>query len=767
MALKKKKVEVELFFNADGAVAKIRGVDGKFIKLGKTVKKTEQSTTKSFGRISADAKKFLGPFGAAGALSSTAVALGHMARAVIDTGMKFEQSMARVGALSGATSAELDLLTSKARELGATTVFSATEAAEGMQFLAMAGFNTSQIIQAMPGLLDQAAAGQIDLGRAADITSNVLSGFGLAAAESGRVADVLTKASISSNTTIEGLGQSMAFVAPVAASLGLELEELTAATGILGDAGIQATRAGTALRGSLLQLATPSRIQRELMDELGFSFTKADGSTKSLAEVVDDLQEKTKNMTAAQRTSTLAVLVGAEAASGFTTLISAGSEKLREFTEELNNSAGTAGEVAAKQIDTLSGSLRLLNSALDNLSITVFDSIKDTLQDVVEGATLKVSEFEHLLSHQIPLAFNHYLVAAGKANSAIVKFFGGSEEAVEKWRKQIEQGQEAILDLTSKVRRGENRTADDTSAPLSQTENAGGSSGDDKDKKPQDRLAQLQKEREELIKTGVVTEELVRLTSQIQKIEQERAFAREGAKISAVEAADVEVQSVDKSVAAWERRRDAVLDSAQREIEADQRRTAAKKELEQAEKDFIAQQLMSVDVSIQSGKDLANAAGDAARQAIQAQIAVLIANSLPKVGFPFNLALWPIAQAASSLALNNLIPQFATGVTNFGGGIAMVGERGPELVNLPQGSNVITNENTEKLIGAIQGSGAGAGNDFSGLMSEMRAIRDSNAELMNVIANRPAVAVMDTESADKALRRYGIKQNISGRTRNG
>jgi len=718
---KKRTVEVQLIFDTKDGSIKVKDLEGKLHKLDNTVQRVERKSSRSFQRMGTSAKKFLGPFGTAGIASGAAVAFGALTKAVIDTGMKFQSSMARVGALSGATGDELSRLTATARELGATTVFSATEAAEGMQFLAMAGFDTNQVIEAMPGLLDQAAAGQIDLGRAADITSNVLSGFGLTAAESSRVADVLTKASISSNTTIEGLGQSMQFVAPVAASLGLELEELTAATGILGDAGIQATRAGTSLRGSLLQLATPSKQQRALMDELGFSFTKADGSTKSLAEVVADLEKRTKGMTDAQRTSTLSVLVGQEAASGFTTLISTGSEKLREFTEELENAGGTAEEVAAKQIDTLEGSIKLLNSATDDLKITLFDTFSEDLQLAIDGAALSMNRFSEFSQKGLAPALAAMKIQLGTGFGEIMRFFGASGELGDTI---TQAGVSQLGRLAGPIGDGGTGSSTDVPSGGTGTGNTGGG-GSGRTRTSDDFLSTLKKEREELIQKGEITERLITLTTRINQLERERAFVREGATIQAVEAAELEVQSVDKAVAAWERRRDAVLQSTKEEIEADQRRAAAKRELEQAERDFVEQQLMSVDLSIQSGKDLANAAADAARQAIQAQIAVLIANSLPKVGFPFNLALWPIAQAASSLALNNLIPQFATGVTNFGGGVAMVGERGPELVSLPQGSNVITNENTEKLVGAIQGSGAGTGNDFSSAInSQTRALSE-------------------------------------------
>ena len=203
------------------------------------------------------------------AIKAGAAALSGLAVAAIKMGSDFEAGMSRVQALSGATGAEFEALRKTALELGRTTVFSASQAAEGMQYLAMAGFKTNEIIAAMPGVLNAAAAGQVDLATAADITSNVLSGFGLKAEEAARVADVLTKAFTSSNTTMESLGETMKYAAPVAAAAGFALEEVAAAAGMLGDAGIQGSQAGTTLRAIMLRLINPPKQAAEALDALG------------------------------------------------------------------------------------------------------------------------------------------------------------------------------------------------------------------------------------------------------------------------------------------------------------------------------------------------------------------------------------------------------------------------------------------------------------------------------------------------------------------
>ncbi|MCM3473047.1 phage tail tape measure protein [Brevibacillus borstelensis] len=308
--------------------------------------------------------------------------------------------MSRVGALSGATRAEMALLTQNAKDLGATTVFSASEAAQGMQFLAMAGYKTNEIIAAMPGLLDTAAAGQTELGETADIVSNILSGFGLQASETGRVADVLTKTFTSSNTDLIKLGYTMKYVAPVAKSLSFSLEEVSAAAGILGNAGIQADMAGTSLRMSLLRLANPPKDAAKALKKLNVEVTKG-GKMKDLATIIEDVKKGMSKLSEADRASLAADIVGAEAVSSFLTLIDAGPEKLRSFTRELQNSNGAAKTIAARQLDNFNGSVKLLDSALESLKINAVGPLLPTFQKI----TLLLADMAEQYGPQIAETF--------------------------------------------------------------------------------------------------------------------------------------------------------------------------------------------------------------------------------------------------------------------------------------------------------------------------------------------------------------------------
>ena len=308
----------------------------------------------------------------------------------------FEQAMSRVGAVSRASEEDMALLTAQARELGATTAFSASQAAEGMEYLAMAGFNTQQIIAAMPGLLDTAAAAGDSLGRTADIVSNILSGFGLEAEETGRVADVLTATFTSSNTTLGSLGETMKMVAPVAASLGVSIEETAAMAGKLGDAGIQGSMAGTALRTILTSLASPTGEAAKQMAALGIQTTDAAGDMLPLGSIIGQIAEKTAHMGEAQRAAFLETLAGRQGISAMSALLAVGADRLEDYTDTLRASGGVAAEVAEKQMDNLAGAMTEMRSAIEGAQIAIGNAFIPVLRVGARAITSVVTAFNKL-----------------------------------------------------------------------------------------------------------------------------------------------------------------------------------------------------------------------------------------------------------------------------------------------------------------------------------------------------------------------------------
>ncbi|MEV8467304.1 phage tail tape measure protein [Fluviibacterium sp. DFM31] len=291
--------------------------------------------------------------------------------AVIRPAVGFEASMDKVGAVSRANDADLQRLTESARELGATTPWAASQAAEGMQFLAMAGFDTTQIIATMPGMLNLASAAALGLGETADIASNILTGFKLEAGEMGRVADVLTNTFTSSNVNLTMLGETMAYVGPDAANAGLAIEQTAAMVGLLGNAGIQGSRAGTALRSMLARLAGPTGAAAAALQDLGIQTKDAEGNLRPLPDILAEMDIAMADLGTAAQTELRATIFGLEAATAAGVLMGeAGSGALQTYTDTLYET-GSAARVAAEQNDNVMGMLKRAQSVLEAISITI------------------------------------------------------------------------------------------------------------------------------------------------------------------------------------------------------------------------------------------------------------------------------------------------------------------------------------------------------------------------------------------------------------
>lgn len=299
------------------------------------------------------------------------VALAGSLAAALRPAIAFERAMSEVGAVSGASKDQLDQLTQTARQLGATTPWSASQAAQGMKYLSMAGFEASQTIKAMPGMLNLASAGAIDLGRAADIASNVLSGFGMKAGQMDHVGDVLTNAFTSSNTDLTMLGETMRYVAPSARSLGVSLEQTAAMAGKLGDAGIQGSQAGTSLRAMMLRLVGPRKLAARAMADLGVQTADAKGNLRDMPTILAEMHESLQRFGSGERAKRIKDIFGMEAASAATILLDqAGSGALQDYTESLTR-AGAAARVAAELEKNTAGALKRLQSVAESAAITI------------------------------------------------------------------------------------------------------------------------------------------------------------------------------------------------------------------------------------------------------------------------------------------------------------------------------------------------------------------------------------------------------------
>ena len=301
-------------------------------------------------------------------------------------GAAFESDMAKVAAVSRASDEQLKQLTETARQLGADTVWSASEAAQGMQYLAMAGFKVEDIVKTMPGMLNLASAGAIDLASASDIASNILTGFGLSASDMNRVGDVLTNTFTQSNTTLQGLGATMKYAAPVAKAMGVSIEEAAAMAGKLGDAGIQGEMAGTTLRSVLLRLSAPSEQAAEALKVLKVKTTDAKGQMKSFPQILKELNKAMSGMSESARANFTKTIFETEAMSGALVLMEqAGTGALDGFIDSVQK-VGSSEQVAGKQIDNLKGDMTILNSALQETALKIYDSVAPALRLMAQGA---------------------------------------------------------------------------------------------------------------------------------------------------------------------------------------------------------------------------------------------------------------------------------------------------------------------------------------------------------------------------------------------
>jgi TP901 family phage tail tape measure protein len=315
-----------------------------------------------------------------------AVALGATVVAPVSIAVNFEQSIARLGAITRSGDDALLGLEQTARRLGETTQFSASEAASAMTFLGMAGFKTNEIISATPGMLDLAQAAGSDLAGTADIASNILSGFSLKADEMGRVGDVLSATFTTSNTTLQMLGDTLKYAAPVASSAGASIEQVAAMAGLLGNVGIQGSMAGTALRAAFLRLSAPPKVAADALANLGVEVKDLDGNLRSVPELLQELAKATEGLGSAERAEAIKQIFGSEASAGLTELLKqAGSGALDSYIQQLRQAKGTADTMAKKMSATTAGSLKRLGSALESVAISIGSLL---LPSVAAGAQL-------------------------------------------------------------------------------------------------------------------------------------------------------------------------------------------------------------------------------------------------------------------------------------------------------------------------------------------------------------------------------------------
>lgn len=381
-------------FNVMASMSIIDLITGPLRRITGQMGATDKAATSLSGRA----------LGLAKSLLPVAIAAGLLFAALapcVDTAADFEASMASVSAVSRATPAELNELSAAARNLGASTQWSAMQAAEGQKYLAMAGFSVQENVAALPAVLDMASAGAVDLGRAADISSDILSAFNMQAGQMPRVADTLTAAFTSSNTSLELLGETMKYVAPVAEKAGVSLEGTAAMAGLLGNVGIKGSQAGTALRAMLNGMAAPSSAASKAIENLGITTMDAAGNLRSPITILGDMAKATESMGSAQKMAFTKTVFGTEAMSAVLALFDqAGAGGITEYAKQLQ-AAGTAAEVAGVQNDNLRGDQKSLGSATESLSITIGSLFLPVMRGLTQAVTAVVRVLDVVAGHPV------------------------------------------------------------------------------------------------------------------------------------------------------------------------------------------------------------------------------------------------------------------------------------------------------------------------------------------------------------------------------
>lgn len=360
----------------------------------KNADKAKKTWKEAFNGIGDFAKQGFGVLKSAAetavkAITGVSAAIGTVTAASVKVGSSFEAEMSKVASISGSTSEELAALTDKAKEMGAKTKFSASESAEAMEYMAMAGWKTGAMLEGIEGIMNLAAASGEDLATTSDIVTDALTAFGTTAQDITQTkvnefVDVLAAASSNANTNVSMMGETFKYVAPVAGALGYSAEDTAVAIGLMANSGIKASQAGTALRSMMSRLAKPTDEVEAAMERLGISLTNSDGSMKSLNEMMNDLRTGFSGLSEAEQAQEAAALAGQEAMSGLLAIVNASDEDFNKLNDAIYNCDGTAQQMADTMQNNLQGQITILKSAAEGLGIEIYDSIQQPLSGIAQ-----------------------------------------------------------------------------------------------------------------------------------------------------------------------------------------------------------------------------------------------------------------------------------------------------------------------------------------------------------------------------------------------
>lgn len=344
----------------------------------------------------------------------TAAALGAAIYAgPVKKSRELEAQMSTVKAISNATTEDMTRLTDMAKHMGATTQFTAVEAGKALEYMAMAGWKTDQMLGGLPGIMNLAAASGEDLGQVSDIVTDALTAFNMTADQSGRFADVLAQASSNANTNVSMMGSTFQKVAPVAGALGYSVEDMSLGIGLMANASIKAEVAGTSLKTALANMAKPTKQMQAYMDKYGISLTNADGSMKTFREVIDNLRSSLGGLSESEQVAAATAIFGKESFAGMLAIVNASDADFKKLSDSVNNAAGAAERMAQIKLDNFEGKVTLLKSAFEGLQIALGDALLPTFTQGAEKAAELISKLTEFINANPELVRTIVKVTAG------------------------------------------------------------------------------------------------------------------------------------------------------------------------------------------------------------------------------------------------------------------------------------------------------------------------------------------------------------------
>lgn len=492
--------------NQDTAVKNAEGQVRQFSAQLNNLQKEEKETGDAAEKTTnGGLKAFTVALGnlAAQVITKAVSGLGNLVKSVIDTGAAFDTSMSKVRAISGATAEDMEKLSAKAEEMGATTKFTATEAADALGYMAMAGWKTEDMLDGIDGVMNLAAASGAELATTSDIVTDSLTAFGKSAEDAARLSDIMAAAAANSNTNVEMMGETFKYAAPLVGAMGYSMEDMAVATGLMANSGIKATQAGTSLRAMLTRLSTGAGEAGVAMEKLGIRLDDGHGNMKSLMQVMDELRgsfgdlkmsqadftaqmnrldsalesgemdedefneaqeeliTKAYGAEGAMKAQYAAMLAGKNGLSGFLAIVNSSDEDFDKLTDSIYNSKGAAEEMAKAMNDNLEGSLTLLSSAFDGFKKALYDKVAEPLNGLVKQVTAYIMPALTDIANGVPGAeskladgisnlFSNAMKAAGKllpkAVSALGAVLSGLGDAIVRQAPEFVDGAVRLLE---------------------------------------------------------------------------------------------------------------------------------------------------------------------------------------------------------------------------------------------------------------------------------------------------------------------------------